>query len=108
MNQQSEKSALASGENLYFKEFEQDGEYGKIQEETQKIVAEQEAAKKAEEERQAAIDAEKQAEEEAEREAKARGALSITLNVFSRNQRALKLYERLGFDAEIQRCIKIL
>ena len=44
----------------------------------------------------------------AEREAKARGALSITLNVFSRNQRALKLYERLGFDAEIQRCIKIL
>jgi ribosomal protein S18 acetylase RimI-like enzyme len=43
-----------------------------------------------------------------EREAKARGALSITLNVFSQNQRALKLYERLGFDAEIQRCIKIL
>jgi len=48
------------------------GEYGKIQEETQKVMAEQEAAKKAEEERQAAIDAEKQAEEEAEREAKAK------------------------------------
>ena len=43
----------------------------------------------------------------AETEAKVRGALSITLNVFTRNQRALKLYERLGFDPEIQRCIKV-
>jgi ribosomal protein S18 acetylase RimI-like enzyme len=44
----------------------------------------------------------------AEAEAEARGALSITLHVFNRNQRALKLYERLGFESEIQRCIKIL
>ena len=53
------------------------GGYGKIQEETKKIVAEQEAAKKAEEEREAAIAAEKRAEEEAEREAKAKAQKAV-------------------------------
>ncbi len=44
----------------------------------------------------------------AEREAKERGALSITLNVFRRNERARQLYDRLGFEQEIHRCIKML
>lgn len=45
---------------------------------------------------------------ESERLAKARGALSITLHVFSSNTRALALYERSGFDPELIRCIKPL
>ena len=43
----------------------------------------------------------------AEKEAKIRGALSMTLNVFETNNRARKLYDRLGFVGEIHRCINI-
>ncbi len=38
----------------------------------------------------------------------ARGATSITLNVFSSNVRARGVYERLGFAEELIRCIKHL
>lgn len=45
---------------------------------------------------------------EAEREARARGATTMTLHVFSTNVRARRLYESLGFDGELIRYIKEL
>jgi GNAT superfamily N-acetyltransferase len=42
----------------------------------------------------------------AEQEARQRGALSMSLHVFARNQRARQLYERAGFDGELIRYIK--
>jgi GNAT superfamily N-acetyltransferase len=42
----------------------------------------------------------------AEAEAKQRGALSMSLHVFARNQRARKVYERAGYDGELIRYIK--
>lgn len=42
----------------------------------------------------------------AEEEARQRGALSMSLHVFARNQRARKVYERAGFDGELIRYIK--
>lgn len=41
-----------------------------------------------------------------EEEARARGALSITLHVFTRNHRARKVYKRAGYDEELIRCTK--
>lgn len=43
-----------------------------------------------------------------ETEARARGALSITLHVFSSNSRARRLYSRAGYDEELIRCTKSL
>ncbi len=45
---------------------------------------------------------------QAERGAKARGAQSITLNVFERNTRARALYQANGYDEELIRCMKWL
>ncbi|MBX2879779.1 MAG: GNAT family N-acetyltransferase [Granulosicoccus sp.] len=45
---------------------------------------------------------------EAESMASAKGALSMSLHVFSVNHRARKLYERHGFDTELLRCYKRL
>lgn len=42
----------------------------------------------------------------AEQGALDRGAQSMTLHVFNANQRAHRLYESLGFESEMQRCIK--
>jgi GNAT superfamily N-acetyltransferase len=42
----------------------------------------------------------------AEEEARQRGALSMSLHVFARNQRARKVYERAGYDGELIRYIK--
>lgn len=42
----------------------------------------------------------------AEAGARARGAESMTLHVFNANRRAHKLYESVGFESEMQRCIK--
>ena len=42
----------------------------------------------------------------AETAAKARGAQSMTLHVFNANRRAHQLYESVGFESEMQRCIK--
>lgn len=42
----------------------------------------------------------------AEGEARQRGALSMSLHVFSRNHRARKVYERAGYDGELIRYIK--
>ena len=42
----------------------------------------------------------------AEEEARKRGALSMSLHVFARNQRARKVYERAGYDGELIRYIK--
>ena len=42
----------------------------------------------------------------AEEEARQRGALSMTLHVFARNQRARQVYERAGYDGELIRYIK--
>jgi len=44
----------------------------------------------------------------AEEEAWQRGALSMSLHVFARNQRARKVYERAGYDGELIRYIKNL
>ncbi len=44
----------------------------------------------------------------AEAEAARRGAQSLTLHVFTKNYRAHRLYEALGYDSEVQRCIKWL
>lgn len=44
----------------------------------------------------------------AEAEATRRGAQSMTLHVFTKNHRAHRLYEALGYDSEVQRCIKWL
>lgn len=44
----------------------------------------------------------------AESGARQRGALSLTLHVFATNERARRLYERLGFDGELIRYIKHL
>ena len=44
--------------------------------------------------------------ETVEATARERGAHSMSLNVFSTNVRARKLYERHGFDEELIRCIK--
>ncbi len=44
----------------------------------------------------------------AEAAARARGAESLSLNVFETNARARSLYERLGYRAEMVRCIKHL
>lgn len=41
-----------------------------------------------------------------EEEAQQRGALSMSLTVFARNQRARKVYERAGYDGELLRYIK--
>jgi GNAT superfamily N-acetyltransferase len=41
-----------------------------------------------------------------EEEAQQRGALSMSLHVFARNQRARKVYERAGYDGELIRYIK--
>ena len=46
--------------------------------------------------------------EAAEVEAKKRGAESITLHVFRKNERARALYEKLGYDEELLRCSKPL
>lgn len=45
---------------------------------------------------------------QAEQGAKARGAESITLNVFGRNERARALYQANGYDEELIRCMKWL
>ena len=42
----------------------------------------------------------------AEEEARQRGALSMSLHVFARNQRARKVYERAGYEGELMRYIK--
>ena len=42
----------------------------------------------------------------AEEEARQRGALSMSLHVFARNQRARRVYERAGYDGELMRYIK--
>lgn len=44
----------------------------------------------------------------AEGAARAQGARTMTLHVFKTNRRALALYQRRGYDAEILRCIKPL
>ena len=41
-------------------------------------------------------------------EAKKRGAESITLHVFRKNERARALYKKLGYDEELLRCSKPL
>jgi len=46
--------------------------------------------------------------EAAEVEAKKRGAESITLHVFRKNERARALYKKLGYDEELLRCSKPL
>ncbi|MEM1229364.1 MAG: GNAT family N-acetyltransferase [Pseudomonadota bacterium] len=43
-----------------------------------------------------------------EHEARARGARSMTLHVFTANERAHRLYEAVGYESEVQRCIKWL
>ena len=43
-----------------------------------------------------------------EAEVRKRGATSLTLHVFRNNERALALYEKSGFDAELIRAIKWL
>ena len=43
-----------------------------------------------------------------EREVRRRGAESLTLHVFSRNQRARRLYDAAGFDSELIRAVKWL
>lgn len=43
-----------------------------------------------------------------EAEAASRGAHSITLHVFGRNERARALYAKLGYDEELLRCTKAL
>lgn len=42
----------------------------------------------------------------AEQTAKERGAKSMTLHVFGNNTRARSLYQRLGYEEELLRCIK--
>lgn len=44
----------------------------------------------------------------AEAAAKGAGALSLTLHVFATNRRALALYERMGYEGELIRHIKML
>ena len=44
--------------------------------------------------------------EAAEAGARERGALSMSLHVFSTNKRARRVYERAGYDEELIRCIK--
>ena len=44
----------------------------------------------------------------AEKAAQAEGALTMTLHVFSVNERARGLYERAGYDGELMRYIKRL
>ncbi len=44
----------------------------------------------------------------AEKAAQAKGALTMTLHVFSVNERARGLYERAGYDGELMRYIKPL
>jgi len=44
--------------------------------------------------------------EAAEAGARERGALSMSLHVFSTNARARRVYQRAGFDEELIRCIK--
>ena len=44
----------------------------------------------------------------AEREAASRGAESLSLHVFARNERARGFYERSGYDGELMRYIKPL
>ena len=41
-----------------------------------------------------------------EEEVRQRGALSMSLHVFARNQRARKVYERAGYEGELLRYIK--
>lgn len=43
-----------------------------------------------------------------EGQARALGARAVTLHVFARNERAVRLYERLGYDGELIRFIKSL
>ncbi len=43
-----------------------------------------------------------------EAEAKQRGADSMTLHVYATNDRARAIYERRGYQIEIQRCTKLL
>ena len=45
---------------------------------------------------------------QAEAAAKQRGAQSMTLHVFNSNHRAHSLYEAIGYQSEVQRCIKWL
>ena len=45
---------------------------------------------------------------DAEVEAKNRGAKSLTLHVFGTNQKARRMYAKLGYQAELLRCIKHL
>ncbi len=45
---------------------------------------------------------------EAETEAHRRGARSMTLHVFTANERARRVYERNGYESELVRCIKWL
>jgi ribosomal protein S18 acetylase RimI-like enzyme len=42
----------------------------------------------------------------AEEKARQRGALSMSLHVFARNERARKVYERAGYEGELVRYIK--
>lgn len=42
----------------------------------------------------------------AEESARSRGAMSMSLHVFSTNKNARRLYARAGFDEELIRCIK--
>ena len=44
--------------------------------------------------------------EAAEVGARERGALSMSLHVFSTNERARRVYKRAGYDEEMIRCIK--
>ena len=44
--------------------------------------------------------------EMAEAETRKQQAFSLSLNVFSNNERARSLYRKIGFDEEMIRCIK--
>lgn len=46
--------------------------------------------------------------DDAEQQARKRGARSMTLHVFGRNERARRVYRASGYDEELIRCIKWL